>query len=730
MKRFLLFLTILSLAKEVEAQNVGIGTSSPAASAQLDISSTTKGLLIPRMNKTQRLAISSPASGLLVFQTGPDSTGIYYASGSLWKWLDPNAGSEQTVWKVNGNSGTTVTTDFIGTTDPESLAFRVNNLAAGKIDYNDIGGNTYLGVGNRSSGSKNTAIGFEALPNTSSTGNNVVIGFRAMKATLQGYRNVVLGDSAALNWMGDALIAIGHKAAYQSNAAYGSFIAIGDSALYSNTTGSRNYAFGLSALAKNVTGGNNFAFGNKTLYNNTSGFFNIGFGNQTLYSNTTGSYNVAIGDSALAKNLTGENNLAIGFRTLARTTGFSQTAIGYKVLSLTTSGSDNTGVGAFVMWENTIGSNNTALGTFALASNISGSDNTAVGKSALYDNEIGSSNTAIGDSVLSNNFGNVDSSAVVGSRAFRKVSGDNNTGLGAYAGYKISSGNGNTFIGQRAGYYVNNGSGNVIIGANAGPDINSTGNIDNKLYIDNTPDNSPLVYGDFNTDLLRINGTLNINSSYSFPTTPGATGQVLRYGGGGSVTWASNGAESASNGVTLIGTDLRIGGSLSSNSQISFGNNSLHFALTSTGGFYASKTPSGDTSFALKSDGNLGLGTTVPVTNLDVNGDVAHRQNIIEVVNGVNNNVDPGKFSFIKVTGPTAAFSITGFSSGVDGKILTVVNLTGQDMTIVNHLGGGSALPNRIVTMTGADITTIGVGTVTMQYSAADNRWMIIAVRD
>lgn len=129
-------------------------------------------------------------------------------------------------------------------------------------------------------------------------------------------------------------------------------------------------------------------------------------------------------------------------------------------------------------------------------------------------------------------------------------------------------------------------------------------------------------------------------------------------------------------------------------------------------------------------NGNTGLSTVVPETKMDINGDVAHRQNIITVVNGVNSNIDPGKYSFIKIIGPTAAFSISGFTGGVDGKILTVVNLTGFDMTIVNHIGGASALANRIVTMTGADITTIGIGTVTMQYSAADNRWMVIAVRD
>ena len=48
------------------AQAVGIGTSSPHPSAQLDVTSTTKGLLVPRMTQAQRTAIAGPLAGLLI----------------------------------------------------------------------------------------------------------------------------------------------------------------------------------------------------------------------------------------------------------------------------------------------------------------------------------------------------------------------------------------------------------------------------------------------------------------------------------------------------------------------------------------------------------------------------------------------------------------------------------------------------------------------------------------
>ncbi|MEQ1745973.1 MAG: hypothetical protein ABMA02_11130 [Saprospiraceae bacterium] len=64
--------------------SVGIGTSSPHASAKMEIQSTTKGVLIPRMTKANRDAIANPANGLLIFQTD-NSPGFYYYTGSAWK---------------------------------------------------------------------------------------------------------------------------------------------------------------------------------------------------------------------------------------------------------------------------------------------------------------------------------------------------------------------------------------------------------------------------------------------------------------------------------------------------------------------------------------------------------------------------------------------------------------------------------------------------------------------
>ncbi len=62
--------------------SLGVGTATPNASAKLDINSTIKGLLIPRMTTTQRNAISSPAAGLLVYDTSLNI--FYYRSDFQW----------------------------------------------------------------------------------------------------------------------------------------------------------------------------------------------------------------------------------------------------------------------------------------------------------------------------------------------------------------------------------------------------------------------------------------------------------------------------------------------------------------------------------------------------------------------------------------------------------------------------------------------------------------------
>lgn len=118
----------------VEAQ-VGISNVSitPDASSMFEIRSTSKGLLIPRValtGTTDATTIASAATSLLVYNTATVSDvtpGFYYWSGSAWTRLlsgtIPTSG-----WALTGNAGTTAGTNFVGTTDAQSLVFKTNNV--------------------------------------------------------------------------------------------------------------------------------------------------------------------------------------------------------------------------------------------------------------------------------------------------------------------------------------------------------------------------------------------------------------------------------------------------------------------------------------------------------------------------------------------------------------------------------------------------------------------------
>lgn len=82
--------------------------------------------------------------------------------------------------------------------------------------------------------------------------------------------------------------------------------------------------------------------------------------------------------------------------------------------------------------------------------------------------------------------------------------------------------------------------------------------------------------------------------------------------------------------------------------------------------------------------------------------------------------------SFVKLTGATAT-ALQGITAGVDGQRLTLVNLTGSNLT-VQHENAGASASARITTMTGADVATTANGAAEFIYDTGSSRWICLDV--
>ena len=336
------------------------------------------------------------------------------------------------------------------------------------------------------------------------------IGPGAGENTLPDKENMAIGDSALFtNTKGYNNTSIGHKSLYSNTEGYMNTV-LGKSAMRDNTTGYKNTALGYLSLLYNISGSQNTGLGHQTLYKNSTGMSNTAAGFRALNRNTTGSSNIAIGQYSLYKNTTKSNLVAIGDSALYNNgtdathihRAINNTAVGSKTLFANTTGSGNTANGHQALYNNTTGYSNTAAGAKALFLNTTGYQNTATGYRSLYSNTQGVSNVAYGYYALNKNTTGYANVAVGNNALGSNQTGRQNTAIGTGTLF-LNTGNNNTALGYQAGNTAT-GNGNIFLGYKAG--YNERGN--NKLYINNA-EGTPLIYGDFETKTVTINGDLN-----------------------------------------------------------------------------------------------------------------------------------------------------------------------------------------------------------------------------
>jgi trimeric autotransporter adhesin len=469
MKTRLLLLSffVMTLIAGTYAQQgvaININADPPDPSAMLDVQSTDKGVLVPRMTQTERNNIALPQTGLLIYQTD-NTPGFYYNAGTPatpnWQAISGQGGqwtnSGGNIYYNSGNVG-------IGLTNP-GYQLHVHQMmkAEGGI-FGD--------------GSSRVAVGYDFWGGETGLydwNEDKLIAGRLVAGTVYQYGgephsseglfidngNVGIGTNtpaALLDVTGDALIS-GLTIGTGSNPETTN-TALGSQALQTNSIGVRNTAAGATALRDNFGGSWNTATGYSALAQNIGGSNNTAIGNQAMALNETGNYNTAVGSTALYFNKGRSRSTAIGHEAMhfafngSAAVDSYNTAVGFEALR----GNANP--------VNNSGQYNTALGDQALRSNRNGSRNTATGRGALYTNTSGENNTATGQQALHLNTTGTHNYAGGSQALYSNTSGIANVAAGYRAGYGVTEGDSNIFVGYRAGHGITTGNNNIVIGNN------------------------------------------------------------------------------------------------------------------------------------------------------------------------------------------------------------------------------------------------------------------------
>ena len=369
---------VLATAAPTHAQTgVGIGTSSPDASAALDISSGSKGVLYPRVAltaATDNQTVPAPATGLVVFNTAATVGGRAQllsnaGTAAAPNWVPLGMGN---YWGLLGNAGSSAATSFLGTTDNVALSFRVNNQPVGQFQP---GGAFWVG----SSTSANLFVGYQAGQSNTSGFQNQFIGFTAGQANTTGTDNLFVGSQAGVrNTTGIFNTFLGHQTGF------------------SNVGGNQNVFVGYQAGNANTANGNSF-LGFKAGSNNTTGTSNVFVGYSAGTANTTGSLNTFAGYLAGSNNTTGNFNTFYGSQAgAAVTTGGSNTLFGARAGQNITTAFGNVFMGQNAAYQATTASANVFLGPSVAQNLTTAYGNVFIGQNAGDGTTTGELNVAVG----------------------------------------------------------------------------------------------------------------------------------------------------------------------------------------------------------------------------------------------------------------------------------------------------------------------------------------------
>ena len=329
-----------------------------------------------------------------------------------------------------------------------------------------IGAEAGKGANGTHTSNSNIAIGTQALQQITSGSNNVAIGAwtggspASMAINSSGAKNTAVGvGTLGNNTTASNSTAIGFQALQASNAADNTAVGFEAMLVSDSTSATENTAIGSRSMKSNRSGDGNTAAGRESLLNNVNGGDNVAIGKLAMATNNSGSLNVAVGNEALRLNSSGRENVAVGRESLYNNQVSHNTAIGHQA-AYSNNGGSVTAVGSYALYANNSGTSNVAVGGYdgttvaALRYNSSGDENIGIGVGAGANNSVGNHNTSVGYKA-----------------GWVNTSGSSITSVGRYAGYGLRMSN-STAIGARSGYLPqwtgsSQDGGNVMVGESA-----------------------------------------------------------------------------------------------------------------------------------------------------------------------------------------------------------------------------------------------------------------------
>lgn len=479
---------------------VGIGVTTPHSSAVLELkaSSNNKGILITRLSKTQRDAIVTPATGLLIYQTD-NTPGFYYYNGTAWTAVGGDG---------LGNHIASTDLDMDGNNISSSSDLEISSddeleLVSSEEMYLYSSSSIEIDTAEENGGSINLKSNEMILLKPGKDSDDILYHIdikgpitnsdKDQKVTLEALRNKQ--DVQIRSYDEIYITTVDGDGDDPDNTEYNTN---GDIELTSsddiimtaetdiNLTSSDEINLKSeekieleskdSDIILNPDSGNNVIIENNgsTVYElpNTTGS-----NGQVLTTNGSGvaSWTTFSGGASKLDDLSdvkseGTNfsrSLLIGHQnTGSLNSATYNTAVGLFAFDAVTEGDANTTIGYSSLTNNTTGSNNTAVGYYSLAGNQTGGNNVGVGMNALFSNITNSNNVAVGGNALFSN--KADNNIAIGfGSAYKNDTGTTNISIGNNALYTNETGDNNIAIGQQT-LNANTGSDNVHIGAYSG----------------------------------------------------------------------------------------------------------------------------------------------------------------------------------------------------------------------------------------------------------------------